>query len=395
MKFQHLCVIALLGLTAQLAHGHSWVACTDYKITPGSGSAGENYYDASLCKAWPRNWKSVATNFGVDMGYNYQYTETQACRDPLSTDTSTFGYPSNFPMATYSPGQQVCLAWPSKNHVAATCTNQYIPDTELKIYATKTGTSDPVENGFKQKTVADLGGHVNGVIDFKGFQHCPKFCENMDKSLCTQCFTIPQNMESGVWTFQWWWIFNAGSPAYTTCWEARVGGSGSSGVVNTTTTGKATTTAATATTAATTAAATSAATVASATSTSSTTGTGSTTGSTPATGCETLIIVSAPTTISQTSSFNVTLAYVAQANRDIIVDLMGGNNWYGKGVVTVPAGKGSATLTVVPQGNPQMGNNYSLHAWDVAQGQASVNGAWNSAYDNDYKTLTVGNSVTY
>ena len=130
------------------------------------------------------------------MGFNYQSTETQTCRDPLSSDRTTYGY-STYNMATYTTGQQVCLAWPSKNHVAATCTNQYIPDTALKLYATRTGTSDPTQSVFDQNQVADMGGHVNGVIDFKGFQNCTKFCENMDKSLCVGCFNIPANMAEG------------------------------------------------------------------------------------------------------------------------------------------------------------------------------------------------------
>jgi len=74
---------------------------------------------------------------------------------------------------------------------------------------------------------------------------------------------------------------------------------------------------------------------------------------------------------------------------------MGGNNWYGKGVVTVVAGKGSAVVTVVPQNSPQQSTNYQLHAWSVNQGQASVDGAWNSAYDNDYKAITVANGDSY
>src|SRR4051812_11252510 len=61
----------------------------------------------------------------------------------------------------------------------------------------------------------------------------------MDKSLCSQCFTVPKNLQVGkVYTFQWYWIFNQGTDPYTTCWEAMIvagDGSGSgSGSVSTT-----------------------------------------------------------------------------------------------------------------------------------------------------------------
>ena len=115
----------------------------------------------------------------------------------MNTADSNMGYTSQYPMASYRPGQQVCLAWPSKNHVAASCTNPYIPDTSLKVFAVRTGTADPTQTTFRNNQVVDMGGHVNGVIDFKGFQNCSKFCENMDKSLCTGCFTLPSTMTEG------------------------------------------------------------------------------------------------------------------------------------------------------------------------------------------------------
>eukprot|EP01089_Gocevia_fonbrunei_P014091 TRINITY_DN3784_c0_g1_i1.p1 TRINITY_DN3784_c0_g1~~TRINITY_DN3784_c0_g1_i1.p1 ORF type:complete len:383 (-),score=67.68 TRINITY_DN3784_c0_g1_i1:18-1166(-) len=202
--------------------GHSWVACTDYQ--PGSSNDG-NYYNGQSCKAFARNWQSVATNtFGEDRGYNFQGGESAPCRDPYSDS-----YPTAYPMAVYSVGQNVCIAWPSKNHVAESCTNQYIPDTQLSLFAIESSNTNPSQGDFKNGIViasALNGQHQNGQIDHKGFQNCPKFCENMDKSLCTGCFTIPNTLQSGkTYTFQWYWIFNEGSTPYTTCWEAKISGS--------------------------------------------------------------------------------------------------------------------------------------------------------------------------
>merc|ERR1719419_880857 len=60
-------------------------------------------------------------------------------------------------------------------------------------------------------------------IDFQGFQNCPAFCENMDKSLCTGSFTVPTDLADGIYTFQWKWVFNKGTAPYITCFEAYVG----------------------------------------------------------------------------------------------------------------------------------------------------------------------------
>jgi histidinol-phosphate/aromatic aminotransferase/cobyric acid decarboxylase-like protein len=132
--------------------------------------------------------------FGVDTGYNYQISGGKVCRDSMTSPPSA-AYTDRYPMATYSAGERICLAWPSKNHVAASCTNPYIPDTELVVALSPVNpTSDPTEEVFMSRVIANLTEHQNGVIDFKGFQHCPAFCENMDKSFCSQCFNLPSNL---------------------------------------------------------------------------------------------------------------------------------------------------------------------------------------------------------
>jgi hypothetical protein len=142
-------------------------------------------------------------------------------------------------------------------------------------------------------------------------------------------------------------------------------------------------------------------------STSTTTGSSSTTGSTSDTAgkinystisnnsdTDIVIISNPPSTVTATGSFNVTIAYAASASRDIVVDLMDTDeSWYGKGTATVAAGKGPIVITVTVQNSPSQSNNYQLHAWIVDAGQADVTNAWNSAYDNDYQSVSVGSSL--
>jgi len=396
--------LCVLAYCLNSVSGHSWVACTDYR-----GS--QDYYNPTQCFGYPRNWGNVASGsaFGEDRGFNFQAPDSgsQPCRDPLGSAPG-YGYSTIYPMATYAPGSTVCLAWPSKNHVAATCTNQYIPDTALELYVSPspTGNSDPTQQTFNQHLVQNWTQHANGVIDFKGFQHCPKFCENMDKSLCSQCFTVPSNLQAGkIYTFQWWWVFNAGTPAYTTCWEAKIAGGSNSG------SGSSSTTAAG----------------------SSTTGSRSTTGSQPATtgshqgssttgtvvpppicggsgsgsgsgtglpnGKESVAITTAPFIIPSSGSFDVVVAYSALGSRTITVDVLdtkANPTWYGKGVTSVSAGSGTVTIHVTLSTSPTTGPNYVLRAWVVDSQYNSKPDPWTyTIAANDFSVSVGGSSAFY
>ncbi len=81
------------------------------------------------------------------------------------------------------------------------CSNKYIPDSGNKIFAgQRDGQGDPKLSQFFTNQIADLGKSPvgNAVVDSDttqypkiGYQNAPKFCENMDKSLATNAFIIP------------------------------------------------------------------------------------------------------------------------------------------------------------------------------------------------------------
>lgn len=205
--------IAAMATLSGLASAHSWVHCTDYR-------GDTTHYEPDACFGNPRPLDGKVpgmTPFGTDTGFNQQPGATR-CH---STESQ---HPS-YPMATYQRGQPITLAWPTKNHVAATCTNAYIPDTSLELFAAPFTSTDTIENAWTQVPASfSENPHVNGQMDFLGFQNCPNFCNNMDKSLCTGTFLVPETFADGTYTFQWRWEFNENTSPYVTCFEATVAG---------------------------------------------------------------------------------------------------------------------------------------------------------------------------
>jgi len=213
MKISTSLVVAAASLSST-ALAHSWVHCTDYR-----GDVA--YYEPEHCFGHPRPMGGglpAHQAFGVDIGFDEQRNEAAAmqCHAPR-------GELPGYPAARYRQGATIRLAWPSKNHVAAACTNPHIPDTSLELFIEPyANAGDPSK--FQQVVEASFTQvpHKNGEIDFQGFQNCPAFCENMDKSLCTGTFVVP-DVPDGVYTFQWRWVFNAGTDPYVTCFEAYIG----------------------------------------------------------------------------------------------------------------------------------------------------------------------------
>ena len=177
------------------------------------------YFDKSACQGYPRCASTQEqAGFGADTGLDHRPTTSgQQCQCSAASPNA---YTDAAPMAQYVPGQRVCLAYPAKNHVAETCTNQYIPDAGMVVRRSPTNVQTDAE--FSTSYNHLNGAHENGVIDYQGFQNCPKFCENMDRSLCTMCFDLEATLTPGRYSFQWLWSFNTLDDQYATCWEAEI-----------------------------------------------------------------------------------------------------------------------------------------------------------------------------
>lgn len=211
--------------------------------------------------AWSRKWhsnfadSSDVWDYGHHIGRHdaraHTPQEGSVCDVPMSSPWQS-GYSEEFSFAVYEPGKIYCLAWPTKNHAAAGCTNAYIPDTSLIFSVSKANPSnDPPQEEFNQRNINELAGlatncdpdsagsnatkdecqlglekHEQGKIDCKGFQRSPKFCDNTDKAMGTGCFRVPEDMSPGHYVGQWYWEFNVGGP-YATCFDFQIVAEGS------------------------------------------------------------------------------------------------------------------------------------------------------------------------
>ncbi|OQR87946.1 hypothetical protein ACHHYP_07806 [Achlya hypogyna] len=200
------------------ASAHSWIECSNYLMTSVED---RNYWDASKCLGYPRCSAARSGIFGSEGTLNYQSLTGNAC--PCARGAKD-DYTDAYPKATYVPGQRVCLAYPAKNHVADVCTNKDIPDNGMIVYRTMLGaTEDPPLSQWPVPYLNNTNGvHVNGVIDYKGFQNCPKFCEDMPNAFCSMCFDLEPDLAVGSYSFHWEWTFNVGQAKYISCWEADV-----------------------------------------------------------------------------------------------------------------------------------------------------------------------------
>lgn len=199
---------------------HSWITCTNYQLPNIYPKIINNntynllpiLYNIDSCNGFARNYNlqyqsDINRGFGFDTGYEHR---NQQCK---------YSYTNNekLKIATYQSGSTVCLTYPSKNHVASECTNKDIVDNGVKIYRSINKLTDD----FTNKITHLNNNHIKDTIDYQGFQNCPGFCNNPDKSVCYMCFNLESNIDNGIYSFKWIWEFNPGE-FYSSCWDANI-----------------------------------------------------------------------------------------------------------------------------------------------------------------------------
>ena len=203
--------IFVFSLLVQRIAAHSWVECSSYDPVSFDYRTLGNY-DRARCSGYPRGFKrQFDAGFGVDTGYNSQLGDCS--RDPYNAAD----YNNQVLMAKYKPGQTIYISHPAKNHVADTCTNQFIPSVSFKVMMS----GQPDVDTFDVDLPMVGAEHTNGVIDHLGYQRCFNFCSNMDKAHCLSAWKLPTGIMEGRHSFQWRWELNSGE-FFTNCFDAYI-----------------------------------------------------------------------------------------------------------------------------------------------------------------------------
>lgn len=208
--------IALLLTFPSFSIGHSWIACADYSVLTTF-----NEYNENQCRAFARDFNHYRTDsFGVDRGYNYRLLRTDpVCKTDFKNESS---YNGLYRAPEYAQKQKVRLIWPAKNHVKGECTNQWIPDTQLKLYLVPGQYGqNPSLDTVLSKGIVTWDFHSHGTQ--KGFQQCIDFCKNPDKAVCYGDWVIPDSVVSGSYLLVWFWEFNK-DEFYTSCMDIKIRG---------------------------------------------------------------------------------------------------------------------------------------------------------------------------
>ncbi|KAI9021130.1 hypothetical protein DFJ74DRAFT_671979 [Hyaloraphidium curvatum] len=219
MASVRLLLVAVLALAvARGVESHSWVACTDYAERNGY------YWNATKCRGYPRG--AAGNVFNVAFGQNVGFeSRSAACR---AADANP-----SYPIASYRPGQQVCLTWSAQNHVncaGLSGCNIWLPDGGIIVEVGPTPTGPWTLVGDLGRST--FGNNFNPAFPRPGFQNCPNFDpsgtgrifpigDQSVRAFCSNCFRLPSDFAPGSYVFRWRWEFNSGEN-YWTCWDATV-----------------------------------------------------------------------------------------------------------------------------------------------------------------------------
>lgn len=120
---------------------------------------------------------SLSQGFGGDVSIDGGGSSLSHMDPPLdnictcSRDQADKDYAAGVPRATYTPGQKVCVAYPARQHVAASCFNLGVPDAGVQFFRSA---KDPAAvlalNDFEREYPHNNGVHEAGKEDHKGFQ---------------------------------------------------------------------------------------------------------------------------------------------------------------------------------------------------------------------------------
>lgn len=139
------------------------------------------------------------------------------------------GYTATYPMARFTPGQEVIMQWPAKNH-AMVGTQRYVclswlRKTSLTLLFRRgvqlfIGKGPGLGDDYSHVTSKDAWIAANPGLEVT-FSNCVPNVPGVDGAPCYGTFTLPEDLQAGYYSMIWWWEFNEGE-YYSTCFDANI-----------------------------------------------------------------------------------------------------------------------------------------------------------------------------
>jgi hypothetical protein len=253
-----LVLVALTVLFVPFARAHSWLDCSNWKLSNPAGYtsvSAQRFSDADgTCLGWARRFSIGQRPFGGNDAIQFfrHYVQpvgptVKACRwtdgttgssgsnEGAATPRSLAYTPNRDPynqftygrMAQVQSGETICWRWPAKNHQAHVNVATNMVHVNWDDVPNRAAGTELTWNQLRTKRVASMP-----------FGNCPvpgvpsagdSSGTGSDFKPCGGCFTVPTR-NPGVYTVQWDWPFKDGdSETYTSCADIEVIAGGTSG----------------------------------------------------------------------------------------------------------------------------------------------------------------------
>jgi hypothetical protein len=177
--------------------GHSAVSCTDKRTKEVCMGFSRYYHFNHINTILPSSDKN-------DTFYASRDRETliQAGIEKICPEMNIQEYTKEYPMGQVKRGQKITLQHPPRGHSEQ-------PSSNVWIYMNKNVNEYPMNKQPKNTSLELIG-------EYK-FDNCYGIEKEISWANCTGSITIPNNIQSGIYTFVWRWDLN--NIPYSDCFE--------------------------------------------------------------------------------------------------------------------------------------------------------------------------------
>ncbi|KAF8979212.1 hypothetical protein CPC16_011836 [Podila verticillata] len=221
---------SLVLLLTQGVESHSYADCIDWRFKDPKNHSWSDKNGAcfGFARRFPLKAKPFAKLDSDDPNRHYQQDQKNPLGSPSCSDgihgeepgaDETLGHPvtaaysgkdkrgrKTGQMTQSTPGGQLCIRWPAKNHAVPDETNRPVTIALSGVNPTK----DPNQRDFLKNVIVNLN-----------YKNCTDKGKDTDIWPCGGCFNLPKTLKKGVYAMQWRWQLNS-DEHYTSCADINV-----------------------------------------------------------------------------------------------------------------------------------------------------------------------------